>query len=230
MTADGPAIRYQDRLFLTGMTGCGKSTVARALFLSAAAPRLVIDPADSALTMIPGSVTVRGPRDRHLRGTDVERAVLRALAPHAAADTVRFVPGNPARREEYDAAYVWAFAHYPRYVWLDEAGLAAPANGCPPALAAYLVQGRKRQLGHLAAHTRPVDVAVDLYAQASHVLMWTLPHADDRKRLAATLGVTSADLSDALAGLERVPGGTATGFAWWDVRAQTLTVCPPLAP
>lgn len=192
---------------MTGATRTGKSTLARALFLSAAAPRLVIDPADSSLTAIDGAVTFRDPR-----------------RPPKDAATARFVPVDPADRDAYDAVYRWAFANFPRYVWLDEPDQAAPAAGWPRWVNTYVVQGAKRQLGHLACATRPRWVMGSLIANAAHVIVFPLPNPADRRHVADLIGVPVAVLE---AELHRLPEH---GFVWWNGIDRQLTSCPPLSP
>lgn len=198
-------IDYADRIFIAGVTGSGKSTVARALFESAGGRRLVIDPADSQLTELDGAVTV-------------------ADVPPDDAQLVRFVPRHPLEPASYEAIYGWAFDHYPAFVWCDEAGLALPANGTCRAAARLIVQGRKRQIGHLACHTRPRMVLRDLIAQAQHVLVFDLPNPDDRRHIAEIIGMVPAELDGLLAGLPPF------GFVWWQQRTRQVTVCPPITP
>lgn len=219
------AVAYNHRVAIVGRTGSGKSHAARSMFLSAAAPRLVVDPNASDLTAVPGAVTVpRAPaRARLARATDA--AMVRAELDQAAeqhADTIRYVPADPFAAEEYQAVYAWAFEHAPRFVWTDEAGIVAPANGSPKAFRRYLVQGRKRQLGHLACHTRPLEMDRNIIAQANHVLLFDLPHPDDRVLTARLMGVPTGELSGALDALGDFE------FLWFDVARKELTHCPAL--
>lgn len=210
-------IKFSDRVFVVGATGTGKSTLARRVFETVSGPRLVIDPADSSLTSgLPGVATARG------TGEAGEVPGMLASA-FAQASTVRFVPGDPTSPDEYDAAYRWCFDRFPRYVWTDEAGIALPASGCPPNASRYLVQGRKRQLGHLACHTRPRDVTRDLIAQAQHVFIFDLPNPDDIEHVAKIAGIPRAELEREVRALEP------HGFLHFDQRARELTVCPPLS-
>lgn len=230
ITPAAPEVLYQDRVTALGMTGCGKSTVMRALALSAPGPLLIVDPADSDATAVPGAVTVHGvPRDGKLTEAEL-RALTAQLEEHREADRLRFVPGDPERVQEYQAVYAWAFNRFPRRTWLDEARLAAPATGAPPAVTRYLLWGRKRQLGHQACHTRPVEVSRNLIAQAEHLLLWNLPHPADRKLIAEVLGMDWRELGAQMDALEKADGSpTATGFLWWSVRnPRQLLVCPPL--
>lgn len=202
MRSASPAIRYEHRIFLVGKTRSGKSHLARALFLSAAAPRLIVDPADSSLTDVPGAVTFSNPK-----------------RPPADAETARFVPYDPADRDAYNDVYRWAFERFPRYVWLDEAGQAAPAAGGPRWLNTYLVQGAKRSLGHLACHGRPREINRNLIAMASHLFIFDTPNPDDRRYIADMVGLPPAQLEAELIALPKF------GYLWWN--GEELTSCPP---
>jgi len=190
---------------ILGTTGSGKSRLARQLFLTAAAPRLVIDPVDSDTTSVPGAVTVRDPS---------------RLDP--AAPTQRFVPRDPYDLDAYDAVYRWVGANYPRYVWCDEAGIAFPVRSTPRGAAVILTQGRKRSIGHLACHTRPRELDPNIVAQAEHLAVFALPVPDDRRRIAELAGLAPATLDQLVTSLPLY------GFLWWDRRRQLLTVCDPL--
>lgn len=208
------AIRYADRVLMVGTTGCGKSTVARRMFLSVAAPRLVIDPADSLLTELPGAVTFSDARRRlNERGEDWR-----------AAATARFVPTDPEDVDAYDAVYRWCFDRFPRYVWCDEAADALPVKRAPSSGRRYLTQGRKRQLGHLACSTRPRDIDRNLFAQAQHILIWRCANVEDFDHVAKQAGTPPAVLAQLLGELPE------HGFVWFDQRAMTLTACPPMRP
>jgi len=191
-------------LFITGATGTGKSQLARALFRSAPAPRTVIDPADSDLTRVPGARTFHDPRK----------------IPDA--PTTRFVPRDPFDYDAYDALYQGLFRSFPRYVWVDEAGFVLPVNKVTKAARIYLVQGRKRELGHLALHTRPREVDPNLIAQAQHIACFDLPNPDDRDRIASLAGIPPREFDRILGALPEY------GFVWWSQRARTLHVCPPI--
>lgn len=166
----------------------------------------MIDPTDSELLAEPGFVTFRDP---HRIPAD--------------AATLRFVPANPRDADAYNTVYAWAWAHYPRWVLLDEAGVVAPAKGAPQWVSTLVIQGRKRAIGHLACHTRPREVEPNLIAQAAHVFVFATPNPDDRRHLAGLMGLAPATLDEQLGRLPEY------GFVWWDARAQTLTVCPPLS-
>lgn len=218
-------IGWSDRVLLLGATGCGKSTVARRMVETVSGPLTVIDPADSQLTVLPGCRRVYGPREDLDDATLARQVRSRLTEADNAADgrVIRYVPGDPGRAAEYDAVYRWLFeCRYPGYVWLDEAASGAPASGTPRWVRTVLQQGRKRQLGHLACHTRPRDISRDLIAQAQWLLLWSLPNPDDVQHVASIAGIPPADLAERMRRLPR------HGFLVWSQRDATLTACAPI--
>lgn len=179
--------------------------MARALFLSAAAPRLVIDPADSQLTAIEGAETFHDPR----------------RIPWDAA-TLRFVPRDADDRGAYNELYGRILARGRVFVWLDEPEDAAPATGYPKRVKSVVVRGRKLMIGHMACATEPVNILVNLKRNADHVLIFDTPLEEDRRHLAKIMAVPFDTIEAVHADLGEF------GFAWFDRRAQELTVCPPL--
>lgn len=195
---------------MAGTTGEGKSRLARAMALSAPPPRLVISPNDDTITALPGAETFRDPN-----------------RPPEDAATARFVPRDPDDRDAYDRVYRWAFSRFPRWVWCDEAGLVAPAQGYPRGANTYVVQGRKRELGHLACHTRPREVARNFIAQAQHVICFWIPLPEDRRHIAELAGIRPQRLEDAIGQLEPRTETRPGGFLWWNQLTRELTICPP---
>jgi hypothetical protein len=185
------------------------------LFLSAPAPGMVIDPADSDLTgSIPGVVTFSDPRRSTNRKGDNWREAARA----------RFVPTDPDDFDVYSAVYEWCFTHFPRRVWCDEALDVLPVRGYPRGARRYLALGAKRMLGHQACTQRPVEIMRSLVANGEHIFVWSLANPDDVVYVAKYMGVAPAELGALLAQLRPYE------FLWFDRRAKTLTVCPPIAP
>jgi len=208
-----PRIEYADRVTMVGLTGGGKSTLMRHLFLRMAPPRVSIDPQGSGVTLTPGAVTFSDPR----RPPDVE--------------TARFVPSDPLDLGAYDELYATLrervvdavrSGHPSRarvWIWADEAAMVMPADRPPRAAAAVVIAGRKLSIGHGATHVRPRKMLVELISQAHHVAIFPTGLQKDRDYLAANIGVDRADLDRALA---QIPGDE-RGCVWWDLRARTLT-------
>lgn len=193
------------------MTTEGKSTLARALFLTAAAPRYVIDPFASAITAVPGAATFSDP----------------SRLPDAA--TARFVPHDPEDLDAYDELYRQirlkvlraAAAGHPAdahaYIWCDEAGTVLPVAKTPKHGRLVLMTGAKMMIGHLGIHVRPRDVNRHCIAQAAHVGIWDLGLEEDRRYVAGLADLPYDLLSQGLA--QR--GGR--GLLWWNRRAKRLT-------
>jgi hypothetical protein len=165
---------------------------------------VIVDPADSDLTASACDETFNDPT----RVPDVA--------------TARFVPKDPEDREAYNTLYRWLFARNLAYVWLDEAGIAAPALGYPKMVNTYLVQGRKRMLGHLACHTRPRELCKNIIATAKHVFIFELAAVEDRKYLAENISVPFPVLDQAMAALPQ------HAYLHYDRRQKTVFICDPL--
>lgn len=210
-------IRFSDRLFLTGTTSSGKSTLAKALYLaSPARRRLVIDPVGSDLTVVPGTVTF----------SDPNRATNRAGENWRQAAHARYLPADPDDLDAYGALYRWVFtegqARRPIWTWLDEAEYVMPATGANRPARKLIIQGRKLELGHLACNPRPVNIDKNLISQAAHCFVFSTPAADDRRYLASNMGIPGSTFEQAHAQLAEY------GFMWWQQRTRKLTIMAPL--
>lgn len=194
------------------MTGSGKSELLNRLALAAPAPRLIIDPKDEELTNTPGAVTFN----------DVSKATNRAGENWRQAATARYVPRDPLDLDEYDHLYRWIMANGPRWVGCHEAGFVMPSKGAPKGVRLAITQGRARQIGHAAAHTRPVEVDLNVLAQSRHVFIFQTPSRRDRRYLAESTGVDPEVFESAHAQVGK------HGFLYWNLMAQVLQICPPL--
>lgn len=197
---------------MLGLTGSGKSTVMRSLFLSMAAPRLVVDPQGSTLTAVPGAVTFSDP----------------SRMPDAA--TARFVPADPLDLDAYDTLYDRARARVVDairrgdrararlWIWCDEAGMVMPSSRSPRAAEAVVIAGRKLQIGHGATHVRARQMSPSLLAQAHHLACFPVGLAADREYIADNIGVDRQVLAAALDSLT-----SEHSCVWWQQRTRTLT-------
>ena len=195
-------IKASDRLLITGRTGSGKSHLARRIFEASPTPRLLIDPKDGESTAY--AVTFSDPN--RLPESPV----------------ARFVPQDPTDLDIYDRLYGVVFDAGPRTVWLDEARYAAPANGIPRNVGRVVTQGRSKGIGHIACTQRPVWFAPELLSESEHVITFATSHPRDLDTIAGVLSISPRELGGLLAELSEY------GFSWYDVRLQTVTLCPPV--
>lgn len=193
-------IRASDRMLITGRTGSGKSYLARALFEASPPPRILIDPKCGESTAY--AVSFSDPS----RIPD--------------SPVTRFVPTDPTDLDVYDALYGAIFNGGPRTVWLDEARYAAPTHAVPVNVGRVITQGRSRGIGHIACSQRPVWFAPEMLSESEHVITFPTQHPRDLDTIAGVLSIPPKRLSALLGELPRF------GFSWYDVRTQTITLCP----
>lgn len=199
-------VEYRDRVFVTGISDGGKSTLARAVFLSAAEPKIVVDPTDSEITDVPGAVTFR----------DVDELDL-------SLPLTRFVPQHPNDAETWDELYRKIFeTGGPRYTWTDEGRFPFPANGTKPWPATFHITGRKRELGHLVCNTRSIGVNLECIGLAQHIFGFEQGHPEDKAVIAKAIGVPGNVLDEVYAQLQPF------GFFHFSRRAREVRICPPL--
>jgi len=195
-------LKASDRVLVTGRTGTGKSYLARRLFEASPTPRLLIDPKNGETTAY--AVTFSDP----------------ARIPDE--PVTRFVPRDPTDLDVYDTLYSQIFNGGPRTVWLDEARYAAPATGIPTNVGRVITQGRSRHIGHIACTQRPVWFAPELLSESEHVLSFATHNPKDIATLAGVLSVAPTQLAGLIGELPE------HGFTWFDVRENTITLCPPV--
>jgi hypothetical protein len=204
------APRREDRIFITGSTGTGKTVLARALFAARLPPRLVIDPkGDHPAT---GGAYADGRQS--ITFSDPARI--------PDAGSLRFVPRDPFDLDLYHRLAVALWDRPGLYLWLDEAGLVLPAQNAPRAMLRLVTQGRARHIGIIGLHQRPVEVSRAFLGNAEHLAAFRLGHPDDVDTLAAHFGRPRAELADVLQTL------ASHGFAWYSRRDDLLARCAPL--
>lgn len=203
---------FRHRLLCCGATRSGKSTLAVRILGQMAGPKLVIDPQASELTtQLPGVHTTADPTGGSWP---------------AAAETIRFVPGDPFDRDAYDRCYATVRERILARVWpscavlCDEGELVLPASGAPRAGAAVVYFGMKLSIAHITCSTRPKNLLVSCRANMTHGAFFVLPEADDRQAVASSIGVPLAQFEAAMAA---VLARNQNGYLWWDQAARTLT-------
>lgn len=154
-------------LSISGATGTGKSSLARALlFTRGATRRLILDPLDEY-----ESSATECARDRN----DVHNAVIGEEGDFS----VRYVP----EESEADAAgYLaeWAMHLGDCTLMIDEAHEAAARNACAPALLRAVKRGRHRGVSVWIISQRPADIHPSLRAELQGTEAWYLRLAEHR--------------------------------------------------
>jgi hypothetical protein len=218
-------VAYNAKVFLAGPTRMGKSTLAMRLLLSAPAPRMIWDPADSSTTMVPGAVTFSDPRKATNRKGESWRE----------AATARFVPRNPNDLAAYGAVAAWTVAEgergRPRITLNDEGAITAPVRRVHPDVQSLYLRGGKLQCGVLTNHVRVHQVEPNALAQAEHLaVVGLLTNRADVAICADYAGIEPAELKALMAEAHTLWDGHSPGrpFLWFDRDRQTVLICPPL--
>lgn len=160
-------IRADERIFICGRTGSGKTFLAMHLLLPVSR-LVVIDPKASlaAWELEDWGEAAR----RRLRNGEPVRT--RAVEPEEAME---------ALAEAYEAGNV--------IVYIDEVyGLVPPGSRPDPVLTAIWTRGRERKVAGWASTQRPTWVPLFVMSEADHFFIFTLNLAEDRARVAGFVG------------------------------------------
>lgn len=161
------AIKGDERVFLAGKTGSGKTHLAMTLL--APAPRLIVI---------------------DLKGTLAQWN----LVPSSRETRAAVRDGRPVRVQvrtvEEGEGYMWAALEAGNViVYIDEVYAFVPqGTKTPEALNAIWTRGREFGVGGWAAAQRPAWVPLQLISEADWLFLFRLTMAEDRKRLAGFMG------------------------------------------
>jgi energy-coupling factor transporter ATP-binding protein EcfA2 len=206
------------RLAIVGHTGTGKSRLAHALFVaSAGRRRIVIDPFDDPDTTI-GPAGKHTPKEQQWPITSSPRIDWRQH------DTWRVVPTDPGDLDWYDELYNHSIFNVgDMLVWNDEMGDGTNSHQLPLGIRRVLMQGRKRNISHIACSPRPVEVHPAVWSQSEFWGIFRMTNYDDRSRVAKHSGLPPARFDE----IHEQLGPH--GFMWWDsVHERRLIVAQGL--
>lgn len=167
------SIRNNERAFITGITGSGKTVFAKHLLRNIT--RLIV-------------IDTKGELD------DWNTEDFDAFTEHAIKFgdkvRVRVVPPLRADSEDFfDHIFFLAYEAGNIIVYIDEAyGVVQPGSKPMYGLTAIYTRGRSRDVGVIAASQRPAWTPLFMMSEAQHIVVFRLNMAEDRDRIAGIAG------------------------------------------
>lgn len=168
-----PHIRRNDRVFIVGTTGSGKTTLAKALLYGL--PNVVIlDPKH----------TFRLPETwQHVTLTDMGE-VQRFKGP----ETMIFRPtldemDTMLSQRTSDPFFHWVFERGNTYLYIDEVMRVTAGNRIGKGYATVLQLGRERGIGCWSATQRPANIPLVVMTESEHYFVFRLRNIEDRRRI-----------------------------------------------
>lgn len=172
-----------DRALFVGMTGSGKTTLARALLRER-----------THVVVLDGKGTVDWPG--WARHTQLARAV--KLDPRKQPRIIYApAPSELRDRELMEAFFAWVYERKNTLLYIDEIYSIAFGTDLPDGLQAILTRGRERRVPVWGATQRPMFVPTAFLTEAEHAYLFRLQAPQDRKKVADFYGIDP----DALNGL-----------------------------
>lgn len=162
---------------LVGMTGSGKTTLAR-LLLEPFRYVAVIDPK--------GLLDWKG----YERTTKL-RETLRSKA-----DKIIYAPeADELRNESYiDAFFAWVYHRKNTFLYIDEVYAVSYRNEIPPHYHSILTRGRERGNGLLSATQRPMLIPNVIMSESENWYVFRLNMEGDRKKIEQAIGLPQEEI------------------------------------
>lgn len=167
-------IKATERVLIVGKTGCGKTTLAKALLRNW--PHVVvIDPKGE----------FRLPNDRAVDNPhDLTHLPTRNPAPIIYQPKPQFWD-----MQVYDAVYRWIYDRMNCTVYTDELFAVMGETGRSPFwLKAILTRGRSRHIRCVNSTQRPFSIPIGTLSESEHFFCFNLQMRDDKKRMAELMG------------------------------------------
>lgn len=173
-------MKSNDRGTLVGMTGTGKSTLARVLL--ADKRNLIVTDPKHCFETAQDSIIVEKIGEVYQASTD-RRVTEKGFA-------IIYRPSiTELNREGMDVLYKWIFERQNTFVYNDElaAMIPGPLN-YPLHLRAIHTQGRMRNIGVLEGTQRPSGIPQWVYSETDHWYKFPLQTPDDQDRMGDYMG------------------------------------------
>lgn len=183
-------IRLEDRIFLAGQTGKGKTTLARWIVEQLQPIRVIVfDPKDELDFGVP---KLRSPAE---------------LAMGMHQPIVHYVPSGFERDELEEACQIVWETPGPWIWWVDELSEVSNPNYCPQGLRLAVTQGRQKRKMVMGLCQRSAETHPVFRSQAEHVIVFVpSPIELDLKELAKATNIEAAALGEELRTLHEQEG------------------------
>lgn len=169
------SLRTNERVFITGKTGSGKTFLSR--YLTRSCPRLVV--LDGKAVLGSWDLAPWTPEGRDLLRDGSSPVRMRVTIPDPKTDPAPF--WNDVMYECYQGGNVT--------VYIDELYMVAPpGKPAPPLLWGLYTRGRELGIGVWGCSQRPAWLPLFTMSEAEHFFSFRLQMDDDRKRMAEFMG------------------------------------------
>lgn len=203
-------IRLSDRVFVVGMTGKGKTTLARWLVEQLQPVRVVVFDPKAELDF--GIPPARTPAE---------------LAATMHQPVVHYVPASFDRRQLEEACQIVHETPGPLIWWVDETSELTNPGYCPEGLRLSVTQGRADRKMVLALCQRIAESHPVFRSQSEHIFMFVPPPIElDLKAIAGSVRRDAGVLEEALASLHAEQGEYS--HLWYVRDTDELRRCAPL--
>lgn len=175
-TSKDYAIAPNDRVFITGKTGSGKSTLVK--YLLATAPRLIVIDDKDDMSEKWNLEDYRDTRENKSKISNRDDFRFRLVNNQEDILSVLSLVYSTATKETKSVI-----------IYIDElTGTIPNPKMIPPIYRDIWSRGRSKNIGGWSNTQRPTEIALFFFTEVEHIFMFTLNHDDDRKRIAKVGG------------------------------------------
>lgn len=183
---------YDDEhVFITGMTGCGKTMLAE-VYTAGMGTVIKLDTKQEY-----DSKRKEGKEPWYglTEGEDYE--VCHSLEQVFASEAEKIIyqiPWDEQTEEIYDELFEWAFQNGDMRIWVDELMTVCPnPHSMPKWFKACLTAGRSRNCSILMCTQRPSGIPAVCIANSTHYFVFAMPQPQDRKKMVDVTGCMELD-------------------------------------